>query len=166
MFAPCEWLAARPAGHVRQLELSLVDPNGLSAGCCTDISNSLAAAFAACGAKGGLSEVTLLINHVPLRLGSWLAPPGGSLRRLRVRSYSDLRVVGPLGSLTALEHLQLQGHVVLEPGARLPLALTCLDLARVEQETLPQQVSGVRVAGGGQLLHACTGRPHSIHTAL
>lgn len=137
----CEWLAGRAAGNVQSLRLLLVEPNGLSAGSSIDISNSISAMLAVCGAKGTSSEVMLRMRCVPLSLGGWLAPLGGSLRHLAVSSQALLRVVRLPHALTALQHCELSGEpMVFEPGPRLPPALTHLSLGRLEQEAVPQQV--------------------------
>lgn len=132
---------------MQRLHLVLRLPGGLAAfAAANHISCNLVAALTAFGTKGGLRELILQTGLMPLSLGSWMAPLGGSLQQLAVSSHGELRVASPLTSLTALQHMELSGNpLVLEGGARLPQAMTSLLLAgdgdaNDEDAAMPEKV--------------------------
>lgn len=78
---------------------------------------------------------------MPLSLGSWLAPLGGSLQHIAVICLAELKVVSPLDALMHLQYMELSAFpLVFEAGARLPQALTRLELGQIEHKSMPRQV--------------------------
>ncbi|KAL4458865.1 hypothetical protein ABPG75_013730 [Micractinium tetrahymenae] len=129
-----EWLALRAARHVRALRLRTDWPEDLiREGREPETAAIIAAALAACGAVGGLTEVELQLDGLPLELSTWLAPLARSLRRLVVDSESTLEVACSLSFLTALRELELGPlSVELAAEARLPPGLTKLRLGTLQ----------------------------------
>ncbi|PRW20977.1 2-isopropylmalate synthase homocitrate synthase family [Chlorella sorokiniana] len=131
------WLA-RHAPHVRQLDLcpdSLLEEDEGSAA-----EAALTACLAAAGAGGQLTHLGLE-GWIPNL--EWLAAMR-SLRSLWLDSAGELRVSAPVGALSSLETLSLQGYYLdFEAGARLPASVTWLRLIVTDPagKEMPRQVS-------------------------
>ena len=100
-----EWLLIRAAPHVQELRLDLL--GSIEDDSTVEASTALAAALAACGASGLLSNLYLKVCW-PLAASSWLAPLRRSLRHLDISTEDGpLPVTGSLAALTCLQDLKL-----------------------------------------------------------
>lgn len=157
-----QWLVQRAAPHMARPRLHLSYNYGDSAPGWDDadrewwrqeLTTTLVAALAACGAHGRLTDLCLELDvscgGLHLHLGAWLAPLA-SLRRLTAMlSEGVVYVTSSLRCLAALQHLCLASlghgdfHTSVEwlRGSALPASLTslCLGSAR-SAGVLPAQV--------------------------
>ena len=110
------------APHVQRLSLSIVPPLTDAQGA-AGVEAFLQARLGRCTC---LEELSLYLRELPCTLGPWLAPLGGSLRRLCVQHSTSeaawgavpLRLQpGGLSACTQLEKLVLEGHGLEAPEA-------------------------------------------------
>lgn len=134
------WLAQR-AAHMRRLSIDVpADPEAAAI---------LASCLALCGAIGQLQHLQIYAFAADAALPTWAwLPCMRSLRTLVVHG-GKLRLSADASGLPALDSMQLTGgSLVMEPGARLPAALTSLVLTSfsVYDAVMPQQVRAGRAS--------------------
>ena len=127
------WLVARCAGHMQRLYLYMgmefLEQDELAQ---ADLAAQLPAALAACGAAGGLAEMTAVgypdKRTPPLLIGSWAAALRG-LTRLDLYWSGELHTTAPLHRCEVLDSLRLSGRPVRVAAATsLPPALSELSI--------------------------------------
>ena len=127
------WLVARCAGHMQRLYLymgmELLEQDEVAQ---ADLAAQLPAALAACGAAGGLAEMTAVgysdKRTPPLLIGSWAAALRG-LTRLDLYWSGELHITAPLHRCEVLDSLRLSGRPVRVAAATsLPPALSELSI--------------------------------------
>jgi hypothetical protein len=130
------WLMQHGA-HVQRLQLRLT---GFAESDRSELASLISSCVTACGTAGQLQELELS-SETPLAPLAWL-PAMRSLQWLDVGSYAcELKLTADASGLTALQHMRLHGQrVIFAAPARLPLALTSLQLCGDGSPEMPQQV--------------------------